>query len=262
MTPEPTLFVSHGAPPFALEPGRAGFLLREFGKSLRKPTAILAISPHWRTTGLSVMTKAQPETLYDFGGFDPRLMQMNYPSAGHPALALKTAQLLRLQGFHVDMDQHRDYDHGVWIPLLHILPKADVPVFQLSMPHDLTAPQAIELGRALRPISKQGVMIMGTGSLTHNLYEFRLHAQSEAAYAKEFTQWVRQKVLSNDVEALIHANALAPHALRAHPSDEHYLPLLIALGAAHPEAKANVLDGGITYGVLSMESYFWETRHE
>ncbi len=261
MKSEPTLFVSHGAPPFALEPGRAGSLLKNLGKTLGKPSAILAISPHWRTPHYSVMTKAMPSTLYDFGGFDPRLMQIKYPAPGHPLLALITAKLLQSQGFHVDMDASRDFDHGVWVPFLHMIPKADIPVFQLSMPYTLTAQDAFALGRALRPLSQQGVMIVGSGSLTHNLYEFNMTAQSEASYAIEFTQWVRDKVVGDDADALIEASEKAPHAKRAHPSDEHYLPLLVALGAAHPHAKAQVLDGGMTYGVLSMESYFWQVQH-
>lgn len=261
MRPQPTLFLSHGAPPFALEPGRAGHLLAALGKSLLSPAAILVVSPHWRTTKLTVMAKAKPETMYDFGGFDPRLMQLKYPAIGHPELAATTADLLQSEGFQVDIDTHRDFDHGVWVPLLHMLPFADVPVFQLSMPHALNARKAFALGRALQPLSKQGVMILGSGSLTHNLYEFSIAGADDASYAKEFTHWVRMRVLGRDSEALINAQTLAPHAKRAHPSDEHYLPLLIALGAASPDSQAQVLEGGMTYGVLSMESYFWETRN-
>lgn len=261
MSPQPTLFVSHGAPPFALEPGRAGHLLATLGRSLHKPAAILVVSPHWRTTNLTVMTKAKPETMYDFGGFDSRLMQLKYPAPGHPELAATSAKLLQSQGFQVDIDVHRDFDHGVWVPLLHMLPMADVPVFQLSMPFSMNARKAFELGRALQPLSKQGVMILGSGSLTHNLYEFSIAGADEASYAKEFTHWVRMRVLAGDAEELINADTLAQHAKRAHPSDEHYLPLLIALGAASPNSQTQVLEGGITYGVLSMESYVWGARY-
>jgi 4,5-DOPA dioxygenase extradiol len=254
----PSLFISHGAPPFALEPGRAGALLQEVGRHLTAVKAVLLLSPHWMTSGFKVMATKKPDTLIDFGGFDPRLDSMVYPAPGHPALAMVTAQLLESNGHRCLMDTQRGYDHGAWVPLLHLLPKADVPVFQLSMPHDLTPKGAVELGQMLQPLSEQGVLIVGSGSITHNLYEFRLNAQGEAAYAKEFVHWVRDKVMNHDTQALIETATQAPHASRAHPTDEHYLPLLVALGAARKGAKLEVLDGGFTYGVIGMESYVWQ----
>ncbi len=258
MTTLPTMFLSHGAPPFALEPGRAGALLQEAGRKLPAIRAVLLISPHWMTMGFSVMATEKPETVIDFGGFDPRLNDVVYPAPGHPSLAAATAQLLKSRGLDVQLDTQRGYDHGAWVPLLHLLPKADVPVFQLSMPHDLTPRRAFALGQMLQPLSEQGVLIVGSGSITHNLYEFRLNGGGEAAYAKEFVGWVRDKVMNHDALALIGAARHAPHAARAHPTDEHYLPLLVALGAARKYAKLQVLDGGFTYGVIGMESYIWQ----
>ncbi len=260
MTSLPTLFISHGAPTFAVEPGRAGTLLQEAGHNLPAVSAVLVISPHWMTSGFSVMTTAQPETIIDFGGFDPSLNTMVYPAQGHPALAAVTGQLLESLGHPVQFDPQRGYDHGVWVPLLHLLPKADVPVFQLSMPHTLTPQGAFDLGRLLQPLSEQGVLIVGSGSITHNLYEFRLNGHGEAAYAKEFVHWVRDKTMQGDTQSLIATRTLAPHAQRAHPTDEHYLPFLIALGAARKDATLQVLDGGFTYGVIGMESYLWRCQ--
>lgn len=256
----PTLFISHGAPTFALEPGRAGALLQAAGRSLPAAQAVLVVSPHWTTSGLSVMTAAKPETTIDFGGFDPRLDSMVYPAHGHPALAVVTAQLLQAQGQRVQLDPQRGYDHGAWVPLLHLLPQADVPVFQLSMPHTLTPEEAFALGRMLQPLSEQGVLIVGSGSITHNMYEFRMNGHGEAAYAKEFIHWVRDKTMQGDTQSLVATRAQAPHAQRAHPTDEHYLPFLIALGAARKDAKLEVLDGGFTYGVIGMESYIWHPQ--
>lgn len=256
----PSLFISHGAPPFALEPGRAGALLQEAGRKLPAMQAVLLVSPHWMTSGLRVMATEKPTTLIDFGGFDPRLNDVVYPAPGHPALAAATAQLLQSHGQHgqrVQLDTQRGFDHGAWVPLLHLLPKADVPVFQLSMPHDLTPQGAFELGQMLQPLSAQGVLIVGSGSITHNLQEFRLNGQDEAAYAKEFVAWVRDKAMKHDTQALINTATQTPHAARAHPTDEHYLPLLVALGASRRGAKLEVLDGGFTYGVIGMESYVW-----
>jgi 4,5-DOPA dioxygenase extradiol len=254
----PTLFISHGAPTFALEPGVAGALLQEAGRKLPAIKAVLLVSPHWMTSGLSVMMAAKPDTIIDFGGFDPRLNSLVYPAPGHPALAVATAQLLESQGQRVQRDAQRGYDHGAWVPMLHLLPQADVPVFQLSMPHTLTAQGAFELGRMLQPLSEQGVLIVGSGSITHNMYEFRMNGQGEAAYAKEFIHWVRDKVTHGDTQALIETATQAPHAKRAHPTDEHYLPFLGALGAARQKAKVEVLEGGFTYGVIGMESYIWQ----
>jgi 4,5-DOPA dioxygenase extradiol len=253
----PTMFVSHGAPPFALNPGKAGALLNEFGKTLRDVSAVLVISPHWMTTDLTVMTSKQPGTMYDFGGFDSKLQTLKYPATGHLHLATATAKLLESKGYRVLLDDQRAYDHGAWVPLLHLLPQADIPVFQLSMPQSLTPAQAYKLGQTLQPLSKMGVLIVGSGSMTHNLHEFRLTAQGEASYAKEFSYWVRDKVQRKNSTALVCALDEAPYARRAHPTDEHYLPLLIALGAAVSDAKLQIIDGGFTYSVLSMESYVW-----
>jgi 4,5-DOPA dioxygenase extradiol len=256
----PTLFISHGAPTFALEPGKAGALLQETGRSLPAIKAVLIVSPHWMTSGFSVMATEKPETIMDFGGFDPRLNSLAYSAPGHPALAEITAQLLESQGQHVQRDVRRGFDHGAWVPLLHLLPKADVPVFQLSMPHDLKPKQAFELGRMLQPLSKQGVLIVGSGSITHNMYEFSMKGSGEAPYAKEFIDWVRGNVKNGNSQALIETNMQAPNAKRAHPTDEHYLPFLIALGASRHDAEVDVLDGGFTYGVIGMESYVWRPQ--
>jgi 4,5-DOPA dioxygenase extradiol len=257
--PLPVLFISHGAPTFALEPGIAGALLQDAGRKLPAIKAVLIVSPHWMTSGLQVMATAQPRTIYDFGGFDPRLNRMVYPSPGHPALAAATAQILESHGLHVQLDTQRGYDHGAWVPMLHLLPNAEVPMFQLSMPHTLTARGAFDLGRMLQPLSDQGVLIVGSGSITHNMYEFSMNGQGDAAYAQEFVHWVRDKVVHGDTQALVGTAAQAPHAKRAHPSDEHYLPFLVALGAARQEAKVDVMEGGFTYGVIGMESYIWQT---
>jgi 4,5-DOPA dioxygenase extradiol len=257
LKPLPTLFISHGAPPFALDPGRAGTLLQAAGRNLPPVAAVLIVSPHWTTDGLTVMTTAQPETIIDFGGFDPRLNSIVYRAAGHPALARRTAELLTSQGQHVALDPRRGYDHGAWVPMLHFLPDANVPVFQLSMPHTLTPDGAFKLGQMLQPLSEQGVLIVGSGSITHNLYEFKLAGGDEAAYAKTFVAWVRDKAMHGDTHSLINAATVAPDAARAHPTNEHYLPFLIALGAARKDAVLEVLDGGFTYGVIGMESYVW-----
>lgn len=257
MTPQPTLFVSHGAPTFALDPGLAGAQLAALAERLERPRAIVVVSPHWMTRGVMVTGAPWPETVHDFGGFDRRLYDITYPVQGDPELAQRIASLLAYAGWPVGVDPQRGLDHGAWVPLLHLFPHADVPVLQVSMPADLDEAGAYQLGRALAPLAAEGVLVIGSGSLTHNLYEFRVGAASEAAYAREFSLWIRAAVRAGDTGRLIDALGRAPHAQRAHPTAEHFLPLLVALGAAPRARPTTVLDGGIVHGVLAMESYLF-----
>lgn len=251
----PTLFVSHGAPTFSIEPGRAGEQLTKLGRTLEKPRVIVIVSPHWRTRSVEVTSSPTLETIHDFGGFPSALYQIKYGAAGDPLFAQRTADVLLSAGIDAKLNHRRGLDHGAWVPLLHLYPDADVPVVQVSMPAPLDSEGAYRFGRALAPLAEEGALIVGSGSLTHNLYEFRSEAAQEASYAREFTTWVRAAVAGNQVERLRLALELAPHAARAHPTDEHFLPLLIALGAARDTTNVTVLDGGIRHGVLAMESY-------
>jgi len=250
----PSLFISHGSPMFALEPGQLGPNLRAIGQSLHGVTAVLVVSPHWQTRGVRIGTSAAPETIHDFGGFPPPLYQLQYPAPGAPTLAQDAAQLLAQAGFNVALDERRGLDHGAWVPLRYLFPQAEVPVFQVSLPHDIDAAGALRLGQALAPLRARGVLVVGSGSLTHNLYEFR-QAIRDPQYAQEFVDWVRAAVAARDVAALVDYRRRAPHAERAHPTEEHYLPLLVAMGASTGTDAAHLVEGGMTYGVLSMDSF-------
>jgi 4,5-DOPA dioxygenase extradiol len=261
MTKAPALFVSHGAPTFALEPGLLGPELSRLGTGLGNIEAVAVVSAHWQTSGLKVMRTAAPQTMHDFGGFPPELYRLQYPAPGAPAVAGEAAELLEAQGFHVSFDERRGLDHGVWVPLRYLLPAAATPVFQVSLPLDLSPHQAVMLGKALAPLRDQGVLVMGSGSLTHNLSEFFSSGPSAAPYALEFADWIRRHVEPRDIEALINYRRLAPHAARAHPTDEHFLPLLVALGASDAAEQVRILQGGMSNGVLSMESYVFGAMH-
>lgn len=253
----PVLFISHGAPTFALEPGKLGPQLHTLGAALEGITAILVISPHWQSRDVRVMSTVQPETMHDFGGFPEALYLLRYPAAGAPDMARAAASLLHAAGFAVTLDDQRGLDHGAWVPLYHMLPDASIPVFQVSMPVNLNESQAFALGRALTPLRRQGVLILGSGSMTHNLSEFRGSDNTPAPYVEEFAAWVHKVITRNDAAQLLEYRTRAPHAVRAHPTDEHFLPLLVALGASTADDAVEVLDGGITHGMLSMASYFW-----
>jgi len=256
----PSLFISHGAPTYAIEPGRAGAQLRALGRALGKPQAVVVVSPHWMTRSIEITATDKPQTIHDFGGFPQALDSLRYPAPGCPELAAQIEQLLIGQGLDAQRDERRGLDHGAWVPLMHLLPDADVPVVQVSLPFDTDEAKAYALGRALAPLADEGVLIVGSGSLTHNLYEFRAGEAHPAAYAQEFCAWVRQAVLDGDMTRLGQALELAPHAHRAHPTTEHFLPLLVAAGAASASSPVTVLDGGIRHGVLAMESYVFGIR--
>jgi 4,5-DOPA dioxygenase extradiol len=257
-TPQaPLIFISHGAPTFALEPGQIGPQLQALGAQLDGVRAVLVVSPHWQTRGVAVSSTAAPETIYDFGGFPSALYELQYPAAGAPDIAELAATLLSGAGFATSLDARRGLDHGAWVPLMHLLPQAQLPVFQVSMPHDLTTGQALQLGRALAPLRAQGVLIVASGSMTHNLREFRQGTTQAAPYVLQFTHWVRTAVLANAVQPLLRYRSEAPHAERAHPTEEHFLPLLVALGAQREGDAPRLLDGGIEYGMLSMDAFVW-----
>lgn len=258
MTPPlPTLFVSHGAPTFALEPGAAGAALRAFAQGLPTPRAVLLLSPHWMTRGLGLTGAAAPRTIHDFGGFPALLYALQYPASGDTALAQHVQALLAAQGLAATIDPQRGFDHGAWVPMLHLYPHADVPMVQLSMPADLDARGATALGAALRPLREDGVLVVGSGSLTHNLYELNLAAgDTPTPEAQGFVERVSAS-LASGISPTAFADQLmaTPGLARAHPTLEHLLPLPFARSAAGERAHVERLEGGYRYGALSMHAF-------
>jgi len=250
----PTVFVSHGAPTFALDGGRAAAELATLGRTLPRPEAVLVVSPHWMTAQPRVSLSDRPQTIHDFGGFDPALYRIAYPAAGHPSLARRALDVLQAAGWPAQADERRGLDHGAWVPLLHMYPEADVPVFQVSLPSGLDSASAWSFGETLAPLSEQGVLVIGSGSLTHNLREFRQGHAHDEPYVHEFGAWVREAAEQGDAERLRRVLTDAPHAARAHPTPEHFWPLLVAAGASQAR-PGHTLEGGITHGVLSMDSF-------
>lgn len=254
----PVLFVSHGAPTFALEPGAAGARLAALGRELPRPRAVLVVSPHWLSRGgVRVGASARPATVHDFGGFPEALYRLQYPAPGAPELAAEVCALLADAGWPASADAVRGLDHGAWVPLLHLLPAAEVPVLQVSLPWPLTPADAWRLGRDLAPLRERGVLLLGSGSLTHNLHEFRSEHGEGAAYVREFAAWIAATLEAHDLPALLDYRRQAPAAERAHPTDEHLLPLFFTLGAAGADYRLQRLDGGIAYGVLAMDSFLF-----
>ena len=254
----PTLFVSHGAPTFAVEPGIAGPRLQALGLALPRPRAVLVVSPHWMPGDLQVTGTARPETIHDFGGFPPALYELQYPAPGAPEVARQVVDLLASQQVPVRINPERGLDHGAWVPLMYLFPDADVPVLQLSLPRSDDPRMFLALGRALAPLRAQGILVVGSGSLTHNLYEFRGEREDVEPYVQAFAGWFREKIAAGDLAALLDYRRQAPAAVRAHPTDEHLMPLLVALGAAGEDWTANRhIDGGVAYGMLAMDGYLF-----
>lgn len=253
----PTLFVSHGSPMFALVPGQAGPALAALGARLPTPKAVLVVSPHWMTRGARVATAAMPRTLHDFGGFPEALYQLGYPAPGAPDVAERAIEALRAGGWPAEADGQWGLDHGAWVPMTYLRAQADWPVFQVSLPAGLDGASAYAYGQALAPLASEGVLIVGSGSLTHNLYEVRFEDPDAAAetYALGFVDWIHQTLRAQDHERLRQTMALAPHAQRAHPTAEHLWPLMVAAGAAGAEAPVGRIEGGMTHGVLSMDAF-------
>ena len=263
MTSLLSLFISHGAPTLALEPGRTGAALTALGRDLPKPAAILVASAHWETARPAASIASQPETIHDFGGFPDELYRMTYPAPGAPDVARQAKDLLDAAGIGADLDAGRGLDHGAWVPLRFLYPAADVPVTQLSIQPRLTPAHHYRVGEALRPLRRAGVLIVGSGSLTHNLRELNVSGARPEPYAVEFQDWVYNTVCANDVAALLDYRRRAPQAARAHPTDEHLLPLFVALGAAGDSDSARRINDEITYGALAMDAYaFGLAPHE
>lgn len=257
----PLLFVSHGAPMFAIEPGLAGQNLTELGRELPRPDAIVILSPHWMTRSeVRVTASTAPETIHDFGGFPEALYQIQYPAPGAPDLATQIVEMLSDAGWKSRLDADRGLDHGAWVPLLYLAPEADIPVVQVSMPASLDTRNAWQLGQALKPLRDMNVLIVASGSLTHNLYEFRGATTHGAQYVKDFAAWTAKSLASGNLDQLLDYKQYAPSAERAHPTDEHFLPLFIALGAAGDSYETQVVEGGVTHGVLAMDSYLFSSN--
>lgn len=253
----PTLFVSHGAPTLALEPDITGPKLRSLASELPRPRAILVISAHWDTTAPRLGAAAQQKLIYDFSGFPEALYRIRYPAPGALELAHRAKALLAEAGFPAELDAARGLDHGAWVPLLFMYPEATVPVTQLSVQSHLGPAHHLRVGAALRPLRGEGVLILGSGSSTHNLREFGGHDLDAPPpqWVAEFGEWTAQAVMAQRIDDLLDYRRLAPHAARNHPTEEHFLPLFVPMGAATPGAKAQRIHSGYTYGVIGMDAY-------
>jgi len=255
----PAVFISHGSPMHALHAGAAGEAWTALGQRLPRPRAILIASAHWETR-LPMLTGAEKlETIHDFSGFPEPLYRIRYPAPGAPEVAQRAQALLKEAGLSAGIDGSRGLDHGAWSPLLHAYPKADVPVVELSLQTALGARHHLAVGRALAALPNEGILVIGSGHMTHNLREWSrgMVTGGEAPYVREFREWVHARIEANDLDALAEWHEAAPHAVRAHPTEEHFLPLFVALGAAGERMQAERFFDAVEDNVLAMDAYLF-----
>ncbi|WP_233841357.1 class III extradiol ring-cleavage dioxygenase [Dyella sp. 2HG41-7] len=257
----PSLYISHGSPMTALHPGQVGDRLAEIAANLPRPKAIVIASAHWLARHPHVGGAAHPETVHDFYGFPQELFDIRYPAPGDPDVAAQVMRLLDQAGLSPQLDNQHGLDHGAWVPLRLLYTHADIPVVPLSIQPHLGPTHQYAVGRALAPLRNQGVLVIGSGSITHNLHDFRAGYSdaNEAPYVRPFIDWIEQQIKAGDIDALLDYRRQAPFAERAHPTDEHLLPLYVALGAAGEHAEGQRIDAGIDLGFLAMDIYRFDT---
>jgi 4,5-DOPA dioxygenase extradiol len=257
----PVLFVSHGMPTIALNPGRTGAFWQQLGREMGRPRAIICISAHLEATRPLVTTDPYPDTIHDFAGFPQTLYEIRYPATGNPDLARHVITSLQQAGYDAAPLANRGLDHGAWVPLRSMFPQADVPVIQLSLQTAEPPAYHVTLGQTLSPLREQGVLIIGSGGATHNLSGMAGNPMDAAPadYATAFDQWLADAVATGDMEQLVDYRRQAPHAYRNHPYPaEHFLPLLVAAGAAAETPAGIGLFSRFACGVLSLAAYRWE----
>jgi len=259
MNPLPALFLSHGSPMHAVSPGVVGDAWAALGRRIGRPAAVLIASAHWETALPMLTGNPTPQTIHDFGGFPKELYSIEYPAPGAPVIAARAVALLKNAGVTAGIDGCRGLDHGAWVPLRWMYPSADVPVVQIAVQPARGTAHHVALGRALAPLRDEGVLIIGSGHATHNLRDWidNRNAAEPMQYAAEFAQWLGAAIAAHDERALVDYRDRAPFAARAHPTEEHLLPLFVAYGAAGRDARVERVVDGFENGALARDSFLF-----
>ena len=260
----PPLFISHGSPMTAIEPREAGAYMAALGPAIDarfgRPRAIVAVSAHSLARRPVLLGAARHEAVYDFGGFPDALYRLRYDAPGAPALVPRVQQLLAAAGQPADATADGGLDHGIWTPLRYLYPAADVPVLPLAFSPQASPASLFALGEALAPLAAEGVLVIGSGSLTHNLRMVFGPSPppvdaAERPDVRAFRDWVLARAAARDWDALLAYRTQAPHAALMHPTDEHWLPFYVAAGAGGREHAAKRLHASLTFGSLAMDLY-------
>jgi 4,5-DOPA dioxygenase extradiol len=248
---------------WVLRPGAAGAAMAAAAMSLPPLRAIVVVSAHWDTDEPTVGYADRPETIHDFWGFPQELYSIRYPATGCREGADEVRACLSAAGFSPEVDASRGLDHGAWIPLRMMFPDTDVPVVPLSIQSRLGPAHHLAVGRALAPLAARGILVLGSGNMTHNLRDLQIARQGGGeplTYLREFSDWMAARLAAGDVPALLDYRRQAPHAERAHPAEEHLLPFYVALGAAGERFEANRFHAGIDEFVLATDSFSFQSK--
>jgi len=250
----PLLFIGHGHPMNALQDNNFTQSLAKLGDKLEKPNAIMLVSAHWQTKGTFVSVNSMPKAIYDFGGMDA-LRQIKYEPKGHPEFArqvIKTASI-----YNIQEDHNMGLDHGAWTILKHLFPKADVPVFELSIDSTQPTTYHFQLANALKKMREKGVLIIGSGNIVHNLkiLDWNNINAKPIDWAVEFDELVKAKLNALDFQALVNYKQFGKISEMAHPTNEHYLPMLYTLGLADKNEEIKYIFEGFQYGSASMRCF-------
>ncbi|MCY6380306.1 DODA-type extradiol aromatic ring-opening family dioxygenase [Hoeflea prorocentri] len=261
MSSLPALFISHGSPDIAIADTEARRFMSAFAQTAPRPDAIVVVSAHFEAGGVAVTSDRRPVTIHDFGGFSPELYKIEYAAPGDPDLAGRIACMMHAEGLAAGVVADRGFDHGTWVPLSLMYPDADIPVVQVSVDPHAGPEHHYRIGHALAPLRSENVLVMGSGSMTHNLKEAfaalrcgKRNAETPD-WVTQFVNWMDLKIKSGDLEALLDYRSRAPHAMENHPTDEHLMPLYSAIGAAGETWTPQKLHTSHDFGVLSMDAY-------
>ena len=248
----PAMFVGHGTPMNAIEDNQYSRKWAEIGASLPKPRAIVSVSAHWLTNGTKVTAMPRPKTIHDFGGFPQALFDVQYSAPGEPQLAQEASTMLAPK--YVSLDEDWGFDHGTWSVLRQMYPKADIPVIQLSLDYSAPIQEHLDLAKKLQGLRDRGVLVLGSGNVVHNLRALSVEGK-KFDWATEFDHFVEKNLLDKNDQALVDFQKLGSVAKMAHPTYEHYLPLLYVAGIRDAKDKLAFFNEGIDYGSISMRSF-------
>jgi 4,5-DOPA dioxygenase extradiol len=251
----PAYFFAHGAPSIVLEENAYTTFLKGIAANTPKPKAIVLFSAHWESAVQTVSATESYSTIYDFSGFTDELYQVTYPAKGERSISDQIQALFTKQGIPSELNEVRGLDHGAWGVLKLIYPDADIPVINLSVNRNLTNEQQYEIGRALAELREQDVLVIGSGGTVHNLRSVKWNVEATDKWAVEFDDWLKSKLETWDTEALFRYHELAPYAAQSVPTNEHFIPLLLAMGAGDKTRQAKLLHRSYQHGNLSLSCW-------
>jgi 4,5-DOPA dioxygenase extradiol len=257
----PTLFISHGPPDLLVTDCPSQKFLQMLGKKMPAPSGIIVVSAHWQCDQLTISNNEWPRTVYDFGpGFNEALYRMDYPAHGSSEIVDEIQDCLNRQSIDSQIVHDQGLDHGAWIPLKLMYPKADIPIVQISLMKEESATTHWRTGRALASLRLKNYLLIGSGSITHNLKDAMESFTTKEAiatpdYATTFCQWLDRQVQTRRIEQLLDWLNMAPESRRVHPTDEHFLPFFFALGAAGPDWQGKLEHQSFLYSTIGMGAY-------